>query len=218
MRDMYIQQYRHAPEHTNIHILMQTFMYVEVWNIMVCNQNVPDPNKHELTPDVVRERPWRLSDSWKHIVDRRERRRHSHARTQTRTRICARTQTHGIRARTRTHADAYTHAQTHTHTRTQTHTRIHARTHTKTNSHAHTRTHADTHMPPTFTHTRTRIHMTSAEGSTPSRVREPGKGGETVEVGNKREREGALMMGYIESISFCILIVFFFNLRVFIKE
>jgi len=26
-----------------------------------------------------RERPWRLSDSWEHIIDRRERRRHSHA-------------------------------------------------------------------------------------------------------------------------------------------
>jgi len=30
---------------------------------MVCNLDVPDPNKHEQTPDVVRERPWRLSDS-----------------------------------------------------------------------------------------------------------------------------------------------------------
>jgi len=67
MRDMYIQRCRHAPEHTHIHILMQTLMYVEVWNIMVCNQNVPDPNKHEQTPDVVRERPWRLSDSWEHM-------------------------------------------------------------------------------------------------------------------------------------------------------
>ena len=46
---------------------------------MVCNQYVPDPNKHEQTPDVMGERPWRLSGSWEHIADRRERRRHSHA-------------------------------------------------------------------------------------------------------------------------------------------
>ena len=63
---------------------MQTPMYVKVWNIMVCNLDVPDPNKHERTPDVVRERLWRLSDSCQHIVDRRERHRHSHARTQER--------------------------------------------------------------------------------------------------------------------------------------
>jgi len=65
VRDMYIQRCRHAPKHTHIHILMQTLMYVEVSNIMVCNQHVPDPNKHEQTPDAVRERPWpgRLSDS-----------------------------------------------------------------------------------------------------------------------------------------------------------
>jgi len=54
-------------------------MYVEVWNIMVCNQNIPDPNKHERTPDAVRERPWGLSDSWEHVLERRERRRHLHA-------------------------------------------------------------------------------------------------------------------------------------------
>jgi len=52
--NMYIQRCRHAPEHTHIHILMQTLMYVEVWNILVCIQNVPDPNKHEQTPNVVR--------------------------------------------------------------------------------------------------------------------------------------------------------------------
>jgi len=98
VREMYIQWWRHAPEQTHIHILMQTLMYVEVWNIIVCNQNVTDPNKQEQTPDIVREtwRPWRLSDSWEHIVERRERRRHSHARTQTHTRIHARTQTHVI--------------------------------------------------------------------------------------------------------------------------
>jgi len=45
--NMYIQRCSHAPEHTHIHILMQTVMFVEVWNIMVRNQNVPDPNKHE---------------------------------------------------------------------------------------------------------------------------------------------------------------------------
>jgi len=53
VRDKYIQRCRHAPEHTCIHIRMHTLMYVEVWNIMVRNQNVSDPNKHEQTPDVV---------------------------------------------------------------------------------------------------------------------------------------------------------------------
>jgi len=94
-------------------------MYVEVWNIMECNQNVPDPNKHEQTPNVVKEKPWRLSDSWEHIVDRRERRRHSHART---------------------HADTHTHAYTHTdtwHSRTHPHTR--RRTHAHADTHAHKR-------------------------------------------------------------------------------
>ena len=57
VRDINIHWCRHAPEHTHIHILIQTLMYVEVWNIMLCNQNVPDPNKHERTRDVVSERP-----------------------------------------------------------------------------------------------------------------------------------------------------------------
>jgi len=48
---------------------------------MVCNQKISDPNKYEQTPDVVTERPWRLSDSCQHMVDRGERRRHLHART-----------------------------------------------------------------------------------------------------------------------------------------
>jgi len=74
---MYIQQCRHVPDHTHIHILMQQFMHVEVLNIMVCNPDVPDPSKHEQTPNVARERPWSLSDSCQHIVDRRERHRHS---------------------------------------------------------------------------------------------------------------------------------------------
>jgi len=40
-------------------------MYVEVWNITVYNQNVPDRNKHwhQQPPDVVKERPCCLSDS-----------------------------------------------------------------------------------------------------------------------------------------------------------
>ena len=46
-------------------------MYGEVWNIMQCNQNVPDPNKHEQTPDAVREMPCRLSDSSKIPANRR---------------------------------------------------------------------------------------------------------------------------------------------------
>ena len=53
VRDMYIQRCRHAPEHTHIRILIQTLMYVEVSNIIECNQRVPDPNKHEQTLDVV---------------------------------------------------------------------------------------------------------------------------------------------------------------------
>jgi len=57
VRDINIQRFKHAPEHTHIHILMQTLMNVEVWNIMVCNQYVPDPNKPERTPNVVRKRP-----------------------------------------------------------------------------------------------------------------------------------------------------------------
>ena len=57
VRDMYIQRCRHAPKHTHIHILIQTLMDVKVSNIIVCNQHVPDPNKHEQTPNVLRERP-----------------------------------------------------------------------------------------------------------------------------------------------------------------
>jgi len=58
--DMYIQQCRHAPGHTHIQIRIQMPMYVEVWNIMAFNLDVPDPNKQEKPPDVVRERPWHL--------------------------------------------------------------------------------------------------------------------------------------------------------------
>ena len=164
---------------------------------MVCNQNVPDPNKHERTPDVVRERPCWLSDSWEHVVERRERRRHSHARTlartQTHTRIRACIQTHSICARTRMCTRACTHAQTHTHTRTQTHTRTHARTHTKTDSHAHTRTHTHTHTHDTHAqaHTHADTHMTRAEGSPPPRVRQSGKGGDDRGWTEERERRGA---------------------------
>jgi len=37
-------------------------MYVEVWIIMVCNLDIPDPNKQEQPPDVAKERQWHLSD------------------------------------------------------------------------------------------------------------------------------------------------------------
>ena len=57
LRDMCVQWCKHELEQSHIHILIQTPMYVEVWNIVVCNQNIPDPNMHERTPDVVRERP-----------------------------------------------------------------------------------------------------------------------------------------------------------------
>jgi len=50
VRDMYIQRCRHSPWHTHKQILKQTLMYVKVSIIMVCNQHVPDPNKHEQTP------------------------------------------------------------------------------------------------------------------------------------------------------------------------
>ena len=123
---------------------------------MVCNQNVPDPNKYEQIPDVVRERPCRVSDSWEHIRERRERHRHSHTRTHvdTHTHTCMQTDTRHSRTHTRTHTRRHTH--------TQTHTRTHAHTHSKTNSHAHTRTHTDTHMPRAHTQTRTQIQTWQA--------------------------------------------------------
>ena len=54
---MYIQWCRHELEQTHINILIQMPMYVEVLNIVGCHQNIPDPNMHERTTDVVRERP-----------------------------------------------------------------------------------------------------------------------------------------------------------------
>ena len=48
LRDMYIQWCRHEFGQTHIHVLIQMPMYVEVWNIMVCNQKIPDPNMHEV--------------------------------------------------------------------------------------------------------------------------------------------------------------------------
>ena len=77
------------------YIFIQSLVYVEVANIMVFNPRVSNPNKHELTPDFVGERLWRLSCSCEHIVDRRERRGHTHART---------------------HADTHTHTRMHTET------------------------------------------------------------------------------------------------------
>ena len=56
VRDMYIQWCRHIPGHTHIHIPIQMPMYVEVWNIMAFNLDIPDPNKQGYPPDVVRER------------------------------------------------------------------------------------------------------------------------------------------------------------------
>jgi len=60
VRDMYIQRCRHAPRHKHIHIRIQMPMYVEVWNIMTFNLDVPDPSKQEQPPDVMRERLWHL--------------------------------------------------------------------------------------------------------------------------------------------------------------
>ena len=53
VHDMYIQRYRHAPEHMHVHIRVLMPMYVEVWSIMAFNLDVPDPNKQEQPPDVV---------------------------------------------------------------------------------------------------------------------------------------------------------------------
>jgi len=58
VRDMYIQRCRHAPEHTHIHILMQRLVYVEVWNSMVLNQNVLDPNRGPILGTYSAEDPY----------------------------------------------------------------------------------------------------------------------------------------------------------------
>jgi len=164
--DMYIQRCRHALEHTHIHTLFQTLM--QVWFIMVYNQNIPDPIKHEHTPDVVRERPCCFLDSWVYIlqIGKEDTDTHTHARTQIHIRICARTQTHGIRIRTRTQ---HTRTRRHTRIHARTRTRTYARTHTKTNSHVHTRTHTDTHMQRrAHANTHADTNMTRAEGDLPS--------------------------------------------------
>jgi len=201
--DMYIQQCRHAPEHTHIHILMQTLLYVEVWNIMVCNQNVPDANKHEQTPDVVRERLWRLLDSWEHIVDKREKCRHSHAHmhADTRTHTCMHTDTWHLRTHTHTRRRIHARADTHKHTHADTYT--YTRTHTYQDKIARTHTHARTHTQDTHAcahqHALADTHMKRAEGSTPPLVCQPGKGGDSGGWAEGREKRGGV--GYIESIS-----------------
>jgi len=142
VHDMYIQRCRHAPEHMHIHTRIQMLMYVEVWNIMAFNLHVPDPNKQEQPPDVVRERPWHLSDSCQHIVDRGERRTHSHARPRA-----------GTHPHTCMHTDTW-HSRTHTHM--QTHTRTRKYTHTHTPRLAYVHTHANTpKQTRTHTHART---------------------------------------------------------------
>jgi len=111
-------------------------MYVEVWNIMVLNPNVPDLNKHEQTPVLVRERPCRGLDSWEHIIERRTRHIHSHTHTDidTHTHMCMQTDTwHSY-----THTHTHTHTHTRRHTRTQTHTYAHTPKQTRTHTHAHT--------------------------------------------------------------------------------
>jgi len=141
-------------------------MYGEVWNIMIYNSDVPDPNKHEQAPDIVRERSWCLSDSCQHIVDWRERHRHSHARTHADTHpyTCMYTETWHSRTHThmqthaRTRKYTHSHADSHTYTRTQTRANKRARTHTPAHRHSHD-THAHTHM-----HADT--HVTRAQGRT----------------------------------------------------
>jgi len=69
----------------DMHPSIRTYIYLykrscmEISNNMVCDQHVPDPNKHEHTLDVVGERPWRLSGSWEHVLGRSKRRRHTQA-------------------------------------------------------------------------------------------------------------------------------------------
>ena len=144
---------------------MQMHLYVEVWNIMVCKQNVQDPNKHEQTPDVVKERPWHLSDSWEHSVDRRERHRHSHARTHagTCTHTCMHTDT--WHSRTHTHTQTHTRTRRHTHTHARRHTHAHTPRQTRTHTHARTQTHTHAHA-----HSHAGTHTTRAEGGTPPRL------------------------------------------------
>jgi len=187
----------------DMHLCIHMLMYVEVSIIMVCNQHVPDQNKHEQTPDVLGERPWRLLGSRDHIIGRRERHRHSHVRTH------ADTRTH-----TRTHADTW-HVRTYTYTRTRMHTRADTRTHISTHTHVHTHAHTpkkialthkharrhtrDTHAPKhAHAHTHADTHMTRAGGCIPPRVHQPGKRGDGGGWAEERERRG---MGYTESIS-----------------
>jgi len=142
VHDMYIQRCRHALERTHIHILMQMPMYVEVWNIMACNLDVPDPNKQERTPDMVRERPWCLLDSCQHIVDRRERRTPSHARPRagTHPHTCMQTDTWHSRTHTHTQTPTRTRKYTHTHAHRLAHVHKHANTPKQTRTHTHART------------------------------------------------------------------------------
>ena len=146
----------------------------------------------------MKKRPWRLSFSWEHTVDRRERRRHSHTsmHADTHTHACTLTDTWHLRTHTHTrkriHAHAradthaHTHADTHMYTRTHTHHDELARTHThaRRHTHAHAHPHADT-------------HMAYAEEGTPSQVRQPCNGGDGGGWAGGR-RWG---VGYSESIS-----------------
>jgi len=84
-------------------------MYVEVWNIMAFNLDVPDPIKQEQSPDVVH--------AHRHMA-------FEHAHTHADARTHAQVRTHkSTQTRTRTHARK--HAQTNAHA----HTRPHADTH-----------------------------------------------------------------------------------------
>jgi len=166
---------------------------------MACNRNIPDPNKHEQTPNVVRERPWRFFDSWGNIVDRRERHRHSHARTHadTHTHMCTHTDT--WHSHTHTHTRRRTHARTDTHAYTHAHTHVHMHAHTK-NKFARTHTHAHRHTHATLVRANTHAgtHTTRAEGITPPHVHGPGEGGKSGGWTGERERRA---IGYSESIS-----------------
>jgi len=165
---------------------------------MEYNSDVPDPNKHEQTPDVVRESLWCLLDSCQHIVDWRERHRHSHACTHadTHPHTCMYTDTWHLRTHTHTQTHAptrkytHTHADSHTYTRTQTHANKRARTHTHTRTPSHD-THAHTRM-------HEHAHVTRTQGRTPPRVFEPGKGADSGGWAEERETRN---MWYSESIS-----------------
>ena len=148
VRDINIQRCRHSPEHTHIHILIHRLMYVEVWNIMVLNPNVPGLNKHEHPRHCEREIMSRVGflgthyreEGKTHTLTHTHRHRHTHAYVNANRRMA-------FANRRMAFVHAYVHIHAHAHTQTHTYADTHIRTHTKPNSYVHTRTYTDTHIP-----------------------------------------------------------------------